>query len=54
VHFRFQLQFIWVKGHDGHAENERCDRLAVRAAENGPHAIDEFFENEQKNGQELF
>lgn len=22
----------WVKGHDGHPENERCDRLAVDAA----------------------
>ena len=21
----------WVKGHDGHPENERCDRLAVLA-----------------------
>ena len=24
-----QVEFIWVKGHDGHPENERCDRLAV-------------------------
>jgi ribonuclease HI len=23
----------WVKGHDGHEYNERCDRLAVAAAE---------------------
>lgn len=23
----------WVKGHDGHPENERCDRLAVAAVE---------------------
>lgn len=22
----------WVKGHDGHPENERCDRMAVREA----------------------
>ncbi|MCH5191060.1 MAG: ribonuclease HI [Oscillospiraceae bacterium] len=22
-------EFVWVKGHDGHPENERCDRLAV-------------------------
>ena len=21
--------FVWVKGHDGHPENERCDTLAV-------------------------
>ena len=24
-----QVNFIWVKGHTGHAENERCDKLAV-------------------------
>ena len=23
------VTFIWVRGHDGHPENERCDRLAV-------------------------
>ncbi len=25
---------IWVKGHDGHPENERCDKLAVKASQN--------------------
>lgn len=24
-----QYSFIWLKGHDGHPENERCDALAV-------------------------
>lgn len=24
-----QVQFVWVKGHAGHPENERCDQLAV-------------------------
>ncbi|MBO4742100.1 MAG: ribonuclease HI [Bacteroidales bacterium] len=28
---RFSLTFHWVKGHAGHPENERCDRLAVQA-----------------------
>ena len=23
-------KFVWVKGHDGHPENERCDALAVK------------------------
>ena len=27
-----EVTFIWVKGHAGHAENERCDELAVAAA----------------------
>jgi ribonuclease HI len=26
------VEFIWVKGHAGHPENERCDKLAVKAA----------------------
>ncbi len=26
---KHNVQFIWVKGHAGHPENERCDRLAV-------------------------
>ena len=28
-----QVTFHWVKGHNGNPENERCDRLAVAAAE---------------------
>jgi ribonuclease HI len=27
-----QLQWLWVRGHSGHLENERCDRLAQQAA----------------------
>ncbi|MBQ1950482.1 MAG: ribonuclease HI [Clostridia bacterium] len=26
---KHEVEFVWVKGHDGHPENERCDRLAV-------------------------
>ncbi len=28
-----QVSYNWVKGHDGHPENERCDRLATAAAD---------------------
>ena len=28
-----QVTFIWVKGHDGHPQNERCDELATTAAD---------------------
>ncbi len=28
-----QVEYTWVKGHDGHPENERCDRLATSAAD---------------------
>ena len=27
----FNLTFHWIRGHTGHPENERCDRLAVEA-----------------------
>ena len=26
---KHQVTFVWVKGHAGHPENERCDQLAV-------------------------
>ena len=28
-----EVEFIWVRGHDGHAYNERCDALASGKAE---------------------
>ena len=28
---RHQVEFVWVKGHAGHPENERCDYLATTA-----------------------
>ncbi len=28
---RHQVEFVWIKGHDGHLENERCDKLALAA-----------------------
>lgn len=28
-----QVEFIWVKGHAGHPQNERCDVLATTAAD---------------------
>ena len=31
-----QVTFVWVKGHDGHPENERCDALATAAADQEP------------------
>lgn len=48
LHPKFNLTFHWVKGHAGHPENERCDLLAVTAAENPPHLIDTVFEANQE------
>jgi len=40
------VRFKWVKGHAGHPENERCDQLAVAAAEGKNLKVDEVFEAE--------
>ena len=29
---KHEVKYIWVKGHNGHAYNERCDRLAVESS----------------------
>lgn len=29
VYPKFNIKFNWVKGHSGHPENERCDKLAT-------------------------
>ena len=36
-----QVRFVWVKGHDGHPENERCDKLATDAADHNAVLTDE-------------
>jgi ribonuclease HI len=30
---KHEVSFHWIRGHAGHAENERCDQLAVAAIE---------------------
>ena len=44
LHPNFKLEFVWVKGHAGHAQNERCDELAVQAATQATKNIDTWFE----------
>jgi ribonuclease HI len=33
VYRKHNVNFVWVRGHSGHPENERCDKLAVAARE---------------------
>ena len=33
---RHQVELVWVKGHQGHPENERCDKMAVANYTNLP------------------
>lgn len=30
---KHRVEFVWVKGHAGHPENERCDELAVEQSQ---------------------
>ncbi|MFY0687299.1 MAG: ribonuclease HI [Cyclobacteriaceae bacterium] len=42
---KHNVSFKWIKGHAGHPENERCDELAVQAAEGSGLLIDKEYEN---------
>lgn len=53
LHQKFKPSFKWVKGHSGHPENERCDRLAVAAAEQKNLPPDEPFEKMKSNEGDL-
>lgn len=41
------VRFAWVRGHDGHAENERCDELAVAATKDPAAPADAGYETTQ-------
>lgn len=43
-----QVKFVWIKGHNNHPENERCDELAVAASKNrSAQTVDAEFEKEK-------
>ena len=44
---KYKPKFVWVKGHAGHPENERCDQLAVEAATSGKLKVDVEYEHNQ-------
>lgn len=41
---KHNVRFFWIKGHAGHPENERCDKLAVEAAISAHLLKDEGYE----------
>jgi len=48
-----QVSFHWVKGHAGNIYNEKCDELAVIAAEQNDLLIDEGYEKDQNQLKKL-
>ena len=51
VYKKQNVKFTWVKGHNGHLENERCDELAVAAGKIKPLLIDNVFESERSKAK---
>ena len=52
---KHHVEFYWVHGHQGHPENERCDRLAVAAGQGvfesgGTLPPDTWFEEQESAG----
>ena len=41
---KHEVDFVWVKGHAGNAENERCDKLSYAALKKANLPIDEGYE----------
>ncbi len=41
-----QVDFKWIKGHNNHPQNERCDELAVYASGLSNLSVDAFYEKE--------
>ena len=54
VYPNHQVKFNWVKGHNDHPYNERCDVLAVDAAESTDLLVDEAYELSKKEDETLF
>jgi ribonuclease HI len=55
IYRKHKVSFVWIKGHADNKENERCDILAVEAAESSNLQIDTWYENNISNqGAGLF
>ncbi len=44
IYRKHQADFKWIKGHNNHPQNERCDQLAVFAASQEKLSVDAFYE----------
>jgi ribonuclease HI len=50
---RHQVKFKWIRGHNGHPMNERCDFLAVEASHSAHQKIDVWYE-QNKDKETMF
>ncbi len=49
IYRQHQVDFKWIKGHNNHPQNERCDELAVMASQQSNLSIDAFYEQESSS-----
>jgi len=54
IYPKHTVKFQWVKGHAGLPGNERCDQLAIEAAEGGNLIPDEGYKPDEPGAAELF
>ena len=48
---KHSVRFFWIKGHNNNPRNERCDFLAVKAAESRQLETDSWYEKNSSNPQ---
>ena len=48
MHRKHNVSFKWIKGHNKHPQNERCDQLALNAAKRKNKKIDLYYEKIEK------
>ena len=48
IYRKHQVDFKWIKGHNNHPQNERCDELAVYASGLPTLSVDTFYERENE------
>ncbi|MBM6500555.1 ribonuclease HI [Flavobacterium macrobrachii] len=48
IYRKHQVDFKWIKGHNNHPQNERCDQLAVMASGLPNLSVDAFYEKEDQ------
>ena len=52
IHRKHKVDFQWIKGHNDHPQNERCDWLAVNAAKQKTLLVDSAFEQNLKTKEQ--
>ena len=54
IYRKHYVKFVWIKGHSNIKENEKCDQLAVAAAESNNLKKDVWYENNVANEKGMF